>query len=734
MAGQTPPSPSTAELGRPLVNLGARVSTVSSGSSGGAIHQGGHYGGGGIGSGSISGGISGGISGSGSGSGQEAPAPPPPPPPPSSSSSSSHVVVNSGTSRVLPGNLEDAGPGSHRPTTSGTTAGTTTTAASAATTTTTGSTNGSGGVPGLQQESSPGNIDNVHVASLQLGFSPDTIPYERWPADFASTRWLDLLASDAAQADSSFSLAGGVGGGSGGGDGASPSLSVNERSLLRPPVPRFPASLLAAHSSPALLNGQAQLPEDADPETERKAWQSDREARLAGREAVLFRHFADVCALWLDVFDPQRLFSTYATRLALRNPGLMKAILALAAKHRERALGRGRGRNSGSSSQKKERSGYDNDGGSVGGRSGNETVLPEQGTDGGGVGGVAGGGGLDRGEDMADKDDDEWIRYYYETLHYVREALVFPSYTHSEELLATAIVISAYEMLDESDGSGNWQRHLKGVFWIQRSQEVNGSCGGLRQAVWWAWLRQDIWAAFRERRPCFSFWRPVTDVAELDQHGLADRAIYLLSQAVNYSAEARRVEKTLASSTDPAAAQDQLRKRREDLVHKMERWKSFLGNEYRPLPTTTATATATATGTVGGTGGRGPGADVFTPLWIHPPEFGVAQQAYSFAQILVTLHSPSATGFGGFLRVQRDLAQATDTICGIAMELRDPGCRMMSAQCLYGAGLCVQEPARREAVLALMEDCEASICWPPIATWRQDLRREWEKVDAESRL
>ena len=45
------------------------------------------------------------------------------------------------------------------------------------------------------------------------------------------------------------------------------------------------------------------------------------------------------------------------------------------------------------------------------------------------------------------------------------------------------------------DGFGKgWERHLKGAFWIQRSREINGESGGLEQAVWWAWLRQDVWA------------------------------------------------------------------------------------------------------------------------------------------------------------------------------------------------------------------------------------------------
>jgi len=102
----------------------------------------------------------------------------------------------------------------------------------------------------------------------------------------------------------------------------------------------------------------------------------------------------------------------------------------------------------------------------------------------------------------------------------------------SEELLATVIIISTYEMFDDS--KGNWTRHLKGVFGILRSQDAHGASAGLQQSVWWAWLQQDLWAAFREKRRCFSFWRPEREVPELAQNELANRAVYLLSQVVNY--------------------------------------------------------------------------------------------------------------------------------------------------------------------------------------------------------
>lgn len=274
------------------------------------------------------------------------------------------------------------------------------------------------------------------------------------------------------------------------------------------------------------------------------------------------------------------------------------------------------------------------------------------------------------------------VQYYYETLHYVQESLQYTSYTRSEELLATAIIISTYEMLD--DANSNWKRHLKGVFWIQRSQDVNGASGGLRQAVWWAWLRQDLWAAFRERRACFSFWKPDKDVSELTQDELADRAIYLLSQAVNYCAHPESAPVALTNRIQSGEA----------ILSALERWRTFLGPGYRSLPTPQVVGS------------------VFKPIWIHPPQFAVAMQAYHFAKILITLHRPAVAGFQGYLQTQRVLSDAVDSICGIAMELKGEGSQILSAQCLFGAGLCTQDANTRDLIIALIRSCEARTGWP----------------------
>lgn len=379
-------------------------------------------------------------------------------------------------------------------------------------------------------------------------YSPaNTVSSDLLTADLASVRWLDLLASDAIQANKGFS---------------------------RAPSPLGESENLRSHGTEDLagLPDKQTLPEDTTRLNglESRAWQLDHDITLKDFETAIFRNFVDHAALWvcilslylgsrsnrsqLDLFDVQKHFSVYSTRLAvrnyylltktsrakvqqIRNTGLMKAILALSAQHLSRQ-GSGTGSN------------------------------------------IVG-------------DPSLAVEYYYETLHYVQTALQYNSYAHSEELLATALVISTYEMLDESDSG--WQRHLKGVFWIQRSQDVDGASGGIRQAVWWAWLRQDIWAAFRERRRCLSFWKPVKDYSDQNRDELADSGMYLLSQAVNYSAEPEEmVGLALQRRTDAA----------DELLGRLDRWKSFMSAEFTPLPTPQPSR-------------------IFQPIWIHPPKFGM---------------------------------------------------------------------------------------------------------------
>lgn len=187
------------------------------------------------------------------------------------------------------------------------------------------------------------------------------------------------------------------------------------------------------------------------------------------------------------------------------------------------------------------------------------------------------------------------LQYYYQTLHYVQKAMQYSSYKTSLELLATTLIISTYEMLDDS--SQDWQRHLEGVFLIQRSQVIHGDSGGLKAAVWWAWLCQDVWAAFRERRKTLTFWVPKKTYADLSPSEIAARSMFVLAKVINYCSR----EECILAEINLQARADKAK----HLRSMLDEWWSHLTVEFSPLPAMTPDSSA-----------------AFQPVWIRTPAFG----------------------------------------------------------------------------------------------------------------
>jgi len=133
---------------------------------------------------------------------------------------------------------------------------------------------------------------------LHFTYSPDTIASDLLTADLASTRWLDLLAYDAAQADTTFSLA--------------PTRCCSPVLAEQLPAePVIPDAILRPAASSVL--------ETDGPVIEQQSWQLSYDILLQSNEASLFRTFVEHAASWLDLCDPLKHFSTYATRLAVSN-------------------------------------------------------------------------------------------------------------------------------------------------------------------------------------------------------------------------------------------------------------------------------------------------------------------------------------------------------------------------------------------------------------------------------
>lgn len=171
-------------------------------------------------------------------------------------------------------------------------------------------------------------LDDGH--RIQYSYSPDTVASELLTADLASTRWLDLLASDAAQADKGFSLA----------PTRHPSPATAEvlpdKAYHDAPADLPVASVAHAHArahvpttvscSPVAAAAEsAPSSLDVHHQAAMYPWQLDEDICLRSHEADLFRNFAERAALWLDLFDPDRHFSTHATRLAV-GPSLVTCL------------------------------------------------------------------------------------------------------------------------------------------------------------------------------------------------------------------------------------------------------------------------------------------------------------------------------------------------------------------------------------------------------------------------
>ncbi|THW27306.1 hypothetical protein D6D25_06211 [Aureobasidium pullulans] len=471
--------------------------------------------------------------------------------------------------------------------------------------------------PGINATGFGTQFDGPQTSSPQSSLSGGAA----YPADVAPLRWFGLLAGDATDADLSFNP-------------VSPNIPTPQAITSSSTAP-FTAPYTSGNfvRQPSLVQGSyvaSIIPNEV--------------VTLSEVEVLLFRYFVTTLSRWIDLTDPHRHFSVMVPHLALRNQGLMKAILALCARHLS------------------------------------IKPLPDLAPD----------------RTLA-------VQYYFETLQYLQQAMRSEAYLRSEELLVTTVIISTYEMIDgEAKG---WERHLVGGFWILRSREINGESGGLNQALWWAWLRQDTYAAFREGRKVLSFFKPTKPYYAMDHWDIAARCVYLLAQCVNYSSE----EEIEAGKSDLIM---RLAKS-EELSTKLEDWYQHLTSHFNPLPCINTS--------------QGP----FKPIWIHPPVFGAGLQQYHFAKILLQICTPAAGGLKEYVARERALNESIDVICGIAMATEDDAAIVISTQCIFAAGLHTQDPAKRTAVMDLISKHQARTGWP-VHDLRMDLQAEWSKTDNPS--
>ncbi|KAK6350873.1 hypothetical protein TWF718_004055 [Orbilia javanica] len=362
---------------------------------------------------------------------------------------------------------------------------------------------------------------------------------------------------------------------------------------------------------------------------------------LSEHESALYRNFISRLCPALDIFDFDRQFMIVVPRLARKNTGLLKACLALSAKQQYRL------------------------------RTARQTTPVAAPT-------------------QESNTEVEYSQYYDAALREMQNSLVNDvdgRFSSSEEFLATAVILSTFEVIDGSNQE--FRRHLEGVGSIIKPQGIHESLVGLKGAAFWAWYRQDVLAAFRERRQTFiteEFWHLDTSpesMCMLREDELGNRVMFILGQIINYCAK-DEIEKNELNVTERL-------RRAEALEKKLEDWKRCLPDSYEPL-----TRMKDKDG-------------IFEALWYSPACCGIAMQVYYFAKIMLTMHKPqppSQDRYQHFLAAQRQYKQCTQMIIGISLADVDESYHLISLQCLYAAGLVLDGKEERKILSNLIREVQ----------------------------
>ncbi|KAK6361884.1 hypothetical protein TWF730_005596 [Orbilia blumenaviensis] len=362
---------------------------------------------------------------------------------------------------------------------------------------------------------------------------------------------------------------------------------------------------------------------------------------LSEHESKLYRNFISRLCPALDIFDFDRLFMIVVPKLARKNTGLLKACLALSAKQQYRL------------------------------RTARQTTPVSAPT-------------TESGTEV------EYSQYYDAALREMQNSLlndVDGRFASSEEFLATAVILSTFEVIDGSNQE--FRRHLEGVASIVKPQGVHERLVGLKGAAFWAWYRQDVLAAFRERRQTFiteDTWNLDTSyesMCTLREDELGNRVMFILGQIINYCAK-DEIEKNEHNITERL-------RRAEVLEKKLEDWKRCLPDSYEPLTRMKDKD------------------DIFEALWYSPACCGIAVQVYYFAKIMLMMHKPqppSQDRYHHFLAAQRLYKQCTQMIIGISLADVDESYHLISLQCLYAAGLVLDGKEERKILSNLIREVQ----------------------------
>ncbi|GAB7351731.1 hypothetical protein MBLNU459_g2316t1 [Dothideomycetes sp. NU459] len=286
-------------------------------------------------------------------------------------------------------------------------------------------------------------------------------------------------------------------------------------------------------------------------------------------------------------------------------------------------------------------------------------------------------------------------------------------------VIASCVLLCVLEMMSSSPR--DWGRHLDGCAMLLEAAGINGSVGGMRQALFWCFARMDVWGGYLSdtfTKIPTSLWgiQSGSMSAAVSQfktmstsfYGYANYAVFLCASVLNVITNQDDVSIERAETGMQRRATYATRwKALFDLV---QDWYNSRPPEMQPLMCAPAS--------------DDPLEDPF-PLVLYGSSPAVnGNQLYHASTLLMLQEKPKDVKLKG----QRSILWHARQICGISACNHNHGPWINALQPLWIAGKLMSHPAEHRVILDILKRIEKETGWA--TSWRaRDLKEYWGEAD-----
>ncbi len=310
---------------------------------------------------------------------------------------------------------------------------------------------------------------------------------------------------------------------------------------------------------------------------------------------------------------------------------------------------------------------------------------------------------------------------YTESLTLYQKAIEFivrDLHTLDTSVIASCVLLCVLEMMSSSPRA--WSRHLDGCAMLLQAAGINGTVGGVRQALFWCFARMDVWGGFlsdtRTKIPTSRWFMPSGSMSSavsrfktgsVGSDSYANYAVFLCASVVNVLSNraSSRTSENLSDLNHSFSA------RWKALFDLLEDWYNSRPEEMQPLmacPTTLEDHQHPF------------------PIILYGTSPAInGNQLYHASSLLILQEKPKDIRLG---KSHKSIHWHARQICGIATSNRIHGPWINALQPLWIAGKVMSHPIEHRIILETLAQIEKQTGWA--TSWRaEDLKEYWGETD-----